>query len=99
MRRLKRKRRSHQLRTARAAKGWLAALVLVNDILLRDGNAPLLQATVVDVTARKVAEAALQQSEERFRVALEDSPITVFSLDRDLRYTWIYNPRLHGQPR
>jgi formate hydrogenlyase transcriptional activator len=25
-------------------------------------------------------------------VALKDSPITVFNQDRDLRYTWIYNP-------
>lgn len=37
---------------------------------------------------------ALQQSEERFRVALKDSPIVVFNHDRDLRYTWIYNPAL-----
>ncbi|HTS34331.1 MAG TPA: PAS domain S-box protein [Candidatus Solibacter sp.] len=72
---------------------WL----LVNDILLRDRNPLLLQATIVDITARKLAEAALQQSDERFRVALKDSPITVFTLDRDLRYTWIYNPRLHWQ--
>ncbi len=46
-----------------------------------------------DITARKRAEDALQRSEERFRVALKDSPITVFNQDRDLRYTWIYNPR------
>jgi formate hydrogenlyase transcriptional activator len=40
---------------------------------------------------RKRAEEALQTSEERFRVALKHSPISVFSQDRDLRYTWIYN--------
>ena len=35
---------------------------------------------------------ALQKSEERFRVAINNSPIIVWSQDRDLRYTWIYNP-------
>jgi PAS domain S-box-containing protein len=47
--------------------------------------------------ARREAEQALRKSEERFRVALKDSPITVFSQDPDLRYTWIYNPQLHWQ--
>lgn len=37
------------------------------------------------------ANRALQESEERFRVALKDSPILVFSQDRELRYTWVYN--------
>lgn len=40
---------------------------------------------------------ALRQSEERFRVALKDSPITVFTQDQDLRYAWIYNPQLYWQ--
>ncbi len=30
-------------------------------------------------------------------MALKDSPITVFNQDRDLRYTWIYNPQLYWQ--
>jgi PAS domain S-box-containing protein len=46
----------------------------------------------VDVTKIKKAEDALRQSEERFRVALKNSPISVFNQDRDLRYTWMYNP-------
>jgi PAS domain S-box-containing protein len=48
----------------------------------------------LDVSDRKQAEEALRQSEERLRVALKDSPITVFNQDLDLRYTWIYNPAL-----
>jgi len=42
---------------------------------------------------QKKAEQSLVRSEERFRVALKGSPITVFNQDRDLRYTWIYNPQ------
>jgi PAS domain S-box-containing protein len=61
---------------------------------LPDGR---LQGILRDITDRKRAEEILQQSEERFRVALKDSPITVFNQDDELRYTWIYNPQLHWQ--
>src|SRR5258708_32540745 len=43
---------------------------------------------------RKRTEDALRQSEERFRVALKNSPIAVFNQDRHLRYTWMYNSQL-----
>ena len=33
-------------------------------------------------------------SEERFRVALKNSPVVVFNQDRELRYTWINSPIL-----
>ncbi|MFN6569086.1 response regulator [Dendronalium sp. ChiSLP03b] len=41
---------------------------------------------------RQRVEDALRQSEERFRVALKNSPIFVFNQDKELRYTWVYNP-------
>jgi formate hydrogenlyase transcriptional activator len=67
--------------------------VLFNSILLTDGQSqPLIQSTIFDITARKLADDALLRNEERFRVALKDSPVTVFNQDRDLRYTWVYNP-------
>ena len=35
---------------------------------------------------------SLRQAEERFRVALDSTQMTVFTMDRNLRYTWIHNP-------
>ncbi len=43
---------------------------------------------------RQRTDRALRQSEERFRVALKHSPIAVYNLDRDLRYTWVHNPQI-----
>lgn len=51
-----------------------------------------------DITERTRIERALKISEERFRVALQGSTLAVFSLDRDLRYTWVYNPRFGLRP-
>jgi two-component sensor histidine kinase len=34
----------------------------------------------------------LQETTERFEIVLRQSPISVFSQDKDLRYTWIRNP-------
>ncbi len=49
---------------------------------------------VRDVTETRRAERAVRESEERFRVALKHSPVSVSHQDRDLRYLWIYNQRL-----
>lgn len=51
-----------------------------------------------DITERARMERALQVSEERFRVALQGSAISVFSQDRDLCYTWMYNPHAGLSP-
>jgi formate hydrogenlyase transcriptional activator len=62
-----------------------------------DGNGKVIGAVgaALDITDRIHAEEALRRSDERFRVALKDSPITVFNQDRELRYTWIYNSQLY----
>ena len=44
-----------------------------------------------DITGSKLDSEALRLSEERFRVALKQSPVAVFNLDSQLRLTWIYN--------
>jgi PAS domain S-box-containing protein len=37
-------------------------------------------------------EATLHESDHRFRLAAKAADMVVFTMDRDLRYTWIYNP-------
>jgi PAS domain S-box-containing protein len=70
--------------------------VLLNSALFQNGEGePIIQSTAFDITDHKEAEEAVRRNEERFRVALKDSPITVFNQDRDLRYTWIYNPQIY----
>jgi PAS domain S-box-containing protein len=62
-------------------------------VLLRgdDGRPVRMVGCTVDVTDRKEAEARLRASEERFRVAIKNSPILVYTCDRNLRYEWFYN--------
>jgi formate hydrogenlyase transcriptional activator len=86
--------RELRLRRKDGAPVW----VLFDCVMLSTGDgAKVIQATAIDISERKRAEEATRQSEERFRVALKDSPITVFNQDQDLRYTWIYNPHLYWQ--
>jgi PAS domain S-box-containing protein len=47
-----------------------------------------------DIASLKTARSGLAESERRFRVALGNSPVAVFEQDLDLRYTWIFNPKL-----
>jgi len=46
----------------------------------------------MEICDRQRIAAALDLNAERFRVALKNTSITVFNQDKDLRYTWIYNP-------
>lgn len=74
----------------------------VDDYIIKDTNGgylKLLPAVTQDICGkynekvkRRRAEEALSESEERFRLALRNSSITVFNQDRELRYTWVYNP-------
>jgi two-component system CheB/CheR fusion protein len=52
--------------------------------------------TFVDISAAKTLERALRVSEERFRLAFEHAPITVFNQDRELRYTWLHSMQPGG---
>lgn len=75
--------------------------VLNSGAPVRDAQGQVIGATVaiMDITQRVQAENSLHESEERFRVAISYLPMMVYSMDRDLRYTRIYNPRLGLAPQ
>jgi PAS domain S-box-containing protein len=58
---------------------------------LRQAHAELEQRVQERTAALTRSNASLRENEARFRLVLQDSPITVFTQDRNLRYTWIYN--------
>lgn len=82
----------HEYPTPGGARAWTSARFgpLRNAL----GEITGVIVTLQDITGRKRAEEALRASEERFRVALKNSPIMVFNQDRELRYTWLHNPKL-----
>ena len=68
--------------------------VVVTAIPGRDGLAEQLLAVSRDVTAQRAADEAARGLAERLQLALDCSAVALFQQDRDLRYTWIYNPAL-----
>jgi signal transduction histidine kinase len=61
-------------------------------VLLEPIEHNLFAALAYDISTRKKAAEAMLESEARFRLVMANSSITVFTMDCDLRYTWIYNP-------
>jgi len=58
----------------------LAPVRVAGDIIAAIG-------TSMDITERRAAEEALRKSEAYLRTIIENMPVDVFSIDRDLRYT------------
>ncbi len=70
--------------------------VLCSLTMMRDGIGKPIRAVVThrDITERKQEENELRENQERLRVALLALDLAVFNQDRDLRYTWMYQPQL-----
>ena len=75
---------------------FLARAVPVMD---DSGNLAQWIGTTTDIHERKIVEEALRRSEEQFRFALSRSDISVYQMDADLRYTWVYSGRADGELR
>ncbi|MCL6100212.1 MAG: PAS domain S-box protein [Bacteroidetes bacterium] len=50
--------------------------------------------TVMDITEQRQAEEAIRRNEERLRISLSTVDIAVFHQNKELKYTWIYQPQL-----
>jgi PAS domain S-box-containing protein len=48
----------------------------------------------LDISSLKNVQEDLRRSEQRFQIALKNSQVLVYTTDRQLRYTWIFNPNL-----
>ncbi|MDJ1180141.1 PAS domain S-box protein [Roseofilum sp. BLCC_M91] len=77
--------------------GYVGSITDISDRKQAEEALKYLNQTLEDQVAQRTADLeaaneALRYAEERFRIALKNSPIVVFNQDLDLRYTWIYNP-------
>ncbi|HEU5174712.1 MAG TPA: PAS domain-containing sensor histidine kinase [Gemmatimonadaceae bacterium] len=75
-----------------AKGGHRVPVEISSQVVTDESGGKLTSMHIRDISQRLRAEERLRLSEERFRVALRSSPITVSMVDTDLRYTWIYNP-------
>ncbi len=65
---------------------WLQDRVTVHAV---DGRAVTLRGVMVDITDRKHAEAAVRESEERFRTLADSAPLMVWSCGLDRRCEYV----------
>ncbi len=61
--------------------------------LITFGGQRCILSTIMDITEREKAERELRASEERFRIALKNAPVSVAAQDLQLRYIWAYNQK------
>ena len=52
----------------------------------------------LDISGLKQAQEELRQSQERFQIAVKNSPMIIYTNDCDLRYTWVFHPAFGREP-
>ena len=65
----------------------IQARLTMSPMQIVDGEVRLLTAMIEDITEQKVAQKALQQSEERLRMVVTNAPILLFSFDATGTFT------------
>jgi PAS domain S-box-containing protein len=80
---------SYRILCANGQYIWLETISKL--IYNSDGEPSEIIAISRDITQRKETEQALIESEARFRLTLQNSPISVFTQDIELKYTWMYH--------
>ena len=90
---------SDTIAVATPNEGTLYLDMTVSPTVNQEGEIDGVLCTAVDVTEKRLFEvrlaamaAQLATASHRFELALENSGITVFEQDADLRYTYVYNP-------
>ncbi len=82
----------HRETEARRRDGRTVPIELAASRRSIDGE-PITTCIIRDLSERRAAEAALRETEQRFRLALRNAPVSVSVQGRDLRYVWAYNQR------
>ncbi len=74
--------------------------ILARGVPVRDDSGEIIcwAGINLDISNFKTVQEALRLTEHRFKVALDNSPIIVYTTDCDLRYTWIFNPAFGMKP-
>jgi PAS domain S-box-containing protein len=79
----------------RAGDGWRWVAASGRGLYRSSGEASGMLGVVQDVSARKEAEAALRESEERFRNMANHAPVLVWIADNSKAFTWLNDRWLH----
>jgi PAS domain S-box-containing protein len=72
--------------------------LMLAPVFTNDDSVQNIVLSAVDISATRKVQEQLRVTNERFSVALKSAPVSVFSMDENLRYTWMYNSRLGHKP-
>ncbi|MES2711200.1 MAG: PAS domain S-box protein [Pseudomonadota bacterium] len=82
----------NEFRFRRADGEWRWMRVTLAPMRDEQGSVSKWVSMMTDVTEARAVQNELLRTRRRFELALENSPITLFEQDTELRYTWVHNP-------